>query len=472
MIEKSYGNGQLVYANILQHPLEALCYGLENVLNAYATSYRDAWGIEQVKVPIEKVDPLQWLYAQNDTTKIFWGDRESDFSVAAIGQADCVKCESGDLEDLRVLEKRIAGQKQVRYYGGLRFDSDRNASEIWHEFGTSCFILPRIELQVRQDKTFLVCNLVLPRDFKNAEILLKQIQGLNMKLQSVPEFAGFPISRTDAPIQKQWNAVVEEALEELGSHVEFDKVVLARMVSFKFADFFDRFLLFNSLYASTPNCFHFYFETDGNQAFLGATPERLFRRTKHYVESEAVAGTGRRGNGNESDEAFAEALLLSEKDQREHEYVRQSLIETFSGLCKDMYIEPRPSLLDLNMGRHLKSKFWGILRKGVTDIDVLGQLHPTSAVGGYPSKKAIEAIERLEPFDRGWYAGPIGWLSEEGSEFAVAIRSAHASDTQLSLFSGAGIVQGSLPEKEWEEIEQKISDYIRVLGLDQKSSKY
>jgi menaquinone-specific isochorismate synthase len=94
----------------------------------------------------------------------------------------------------------------------------------------------------------------------------------------------------------------------------------------------------------------------------------------------------------------------------------------------------------------------------------LEKLHPTPAVGGFPTDRALRDIARLEPFDRGWYAGPLGWIAKDASQFVVGIRSGLTEGKRLHLFSGAGIVEGSVPEKEWEEIENKISDFVTLFG--------
>jgi menaquinone-specific isochorismate synthase len=96
----------------------------------------------------------------------------------------------------------------------------------------------------------------------------------------------------------------------------------------------------------------------------------------------------------------------------------------------------------------------------------MAALHPTPAVGGHPTSDALKAIRDLEPFDRGWYAGPVGWIGSRGAEFAVALRCGLVRRDTLSLYSGCGIVEGSKPDAEWKEIEQKISDFIRVFGLE------
>jgi menaquinone-specific isochorismate synthase len=251
-----------------------------------------------------------------------------------------------------------------------------------------------------------------------------------------------------------------------------EKIVLARQVIFRFTESIPRLLLFELLRQATPNCFHFYCQFDDANSFLGASPERLYRRRGRQVESEAVAGTGRRGLPGNADAELGHALLLSDKNQREHAFVRESIRKGFETLCTTMQIEDKASLLDLSMGRHLRSKFQGHLNKGVTDVEILTHLPPTAAVGGHPREKSLRRIRELEPFDRGWYAGPIGWFAREAAEFAVAIRSGLVSDHSLALYSGAGIVEGSEPASEWEEIEQKIGDFIRVLGLDQRRTTY
>ena len=118
-------------------------------------------------------------------------------------------------------------------------------------------------------------------------------------------------------------------------------------------------------------------------------------------------------------------------------------------------------------GRHIRSKVRGTLEDGVTDAALLDAMHPTPAVGVHPRNEALEQIHALEPFDRGWYAGPVGWIGQEASEFAVGIRSGLVRGRTLALYSGAGIVAGSVPDEEWAEIEQKIGDFTGMFGLEQ-----
>ena len=86
-------------------------------------------------------------------------------------------------------------------------------------------------------------------------------------------------------------------------------------------------------------------------------------------------------------------------------------------------------------------------------------------MGGYPSNLALDVIREREPLDRGWYAGPVGWIGVNEAEFAAGIRSGLVSGSMIRLYSGAGIVRGSTPPDEWAEIGHKIGGLARVLGL-------
>jgi menaquinone-specific isochorismate synthase len=131
-------------------------------------------------------------------------------------------------------------------------------------------------------------------------------------------------------------------------------------------------------------------------------------------------------------------------------------------LCDRVDADESPELLLLERKQHLISRLGGTLRAGITDTDILRALHPTPAVGGSPRDNALRELPRLEPFSRGWYAAPVGTFGQDSAEFAVAIRSGLVHGRDVNVYSGAGIVEGSDPEREWEEIENKISDFVKV----------
>lgn len=424
----------------------------------------------RVTEPLElPVHPLRWLGAHPAGEKVYWSGREDGRRVAAAGIADLLTPNTPDGYD--ALHRRIEtalSDSDARYYGGLRFDMGAEPGGAWTPFGAWRFVLPRLELVAGENGTELVCNLVLPRDAgreREKEILA----GISRSPLPSGGPAGelpLPISRLDSPDREGWNLNIEHALSAF-RRGDLEKVVLARRAEFGFAGGLDPELLLANLEAATPGCFHFGLRSEkGAAVFVGASPERLYRREGREVTSEAIAGTLPRGDSEESDEALRARLLGSDKDRREHGYVREGVRESLAGLCDELEVEEGVSEMKLSSRRHLVSGVRGKLREGVTDADLLAAMSPTPAVGGYPGEAARRFLREAEPFDRGFYAGPVGWIGADAAEFAVGIRSGLVDGRRLALYSGAGIVEGSTAKGEWREIEQKISDFAAVLGLD------
>jgi len=358
-----------------------------------------------------------------------------------------------------------SGDRQARYYGGLRFDPLREPDAQWKPFGAYRFVLPRFELQAGDRQAALVCNLVLPRDARRHSEILNQIERLSLSQDTLDDTLPEQISRMDCPDEREWRGDVERALSAF-SEGRLGKLVLARRTELGFAREIDATLLAERLREATPGCFHYYIEPEEGVAFVGASPERLFRREGRVIESEAVAGTRPRGSSEADDAELRDDLLRSEKDKLEHDHVRVGIREALGPLCDELEVEGSVSEMKLASRRHLVSRVRGVLREGVTDAEVLRALNPTPAVGGHPKKGALEEIRSIETFDRGWYAGPVGWIGADGAEFAVGIRSGLVRGRRLTLFSGAGIVEGSVPEAEWAEIEQKIGDFTGMFEVE------
>ena len=425
--------------------------------------------VVSLAVPVGRIDPFRWLSEQRTFPKTYWSGREDGAGVAAVGAADLR--ESGVSEGPGSLSRLLAalpdaGVSEARYYGGMRFDPLRKPDEEWRAFGAYRFVLPRFELHAGEGETALDCNLLLPRDADNAPEILREIEDLALPLGASDASLPIPVSRQDNPGLRGWRENVEQAISAFAEG-RLGKVVLARRAEFGFDGELDTIFLLESLKAATPGCFHFYAEPEDGAVFLGASPERLYRRDGRSVVSEAVAGTRPRGASSADDDGLRDDLLHSAKDLSEHSYVRIGIQEALAPLCEELEMDQDISEMKLARGRHLRSKVRGTLREGVTDAGLLDALHPTPAVGGHPRGEAMEEINALEPFDRGWYAGPVGWIGAEASEFAVGLRSGLVRGRTLALFSGAGIVAGSAPDEEWAEIEQKIGDFTGMFGLEQ-----
>lgn len=422
----------------------------------------------RVSLDQEIPDLLEWLRPHAGRTRIYWSSRDGREKVAAVGVADC-QTASADASGLRtvlapVLDTCAAG---VRLYGGARFDSGGPRDARWKPFGAFRFVLPRFEVRITPEGSSLACNLVLPRDLRFAERAEHNPEHVCNGGMAYSTGIPRPFSRYDDPDEGRWNESILWALDAF-SRTDLDKVVFARKAVYEFTDSLEPVSVLESLASGTMGSFHFCFQPAGAAAFVGASPERLFRQDGPVVETEAVAGTRPRGESADEDSRMAAELTGSKKDRLEHDYVRVSIREQLEPLSTQFHMDRHPAVMKLAATLHLQSRARALLRPGVTSLDVLEALHPTPAVGGYPVQTALEAIREREPFDRGWYAGPVGWIGRDTAEFAVAIRSGLVCRNSLALYSGAGIVYGSTPYAEWREIEHKIGTFMRVIGLGKR----
>lgn len=214
---------------------------------------------------------------------------------------------------------------------------------------------------------------------------------------------------------------------------------------------------------ATTGCYRFCFQPKPGVAFICVSPERLYKRQDRFIRTEAVAGTCPATGNDLADAKLARGLMDSEKDRREHQYVLEAIKHELSSRCHAVHADDNISVMTLARYQHLYAQVEGILDQFHTDAELLRSLHPTPAVGGVPTDKALDWIAQTEPFDRGWYAGPVGWVGCDSAEFAVAIRSALITDNTISVYAGAGIVEGSVPTMEWKELENKIGHYASAL---------
>ena len=252
-----------------------------------------------------------------------------------------------------------------------------------------------------------------------------------------------------------YRAVVARALERIGNG-EFKKIVLARALDLQADQPLHPLRVLNGLRQRFPDCYSFSFANGRGQSFIGASPERLVRVSKGVLETEALAGSIRRGAGASEDAALAAVLRGSEKDLREQRDVLDDIVARLTPLGLELEFLPEPQLRRLANVQHLHTPVRAALPETVRLLDVLAALHPTSAVGGSPREAAVRCIRELEGFPRGLYAGALGWLNARGGgEFFVGIRSALVEGSTARVYAGAGIVAGSTPEKEFAETELK-----------------
>jgi isochorismate synthase len=253
------------------------------------------------------------------------------------------------------------------------------------------------------------------------------------------------------------------------------KVVLSRSLHLSATTPIDLQRLLHNLARRNPSGFTFAVDLpgasagEGRRTLIGASPELLVSRNGMQVVANPLAGSAARSPDPVEDQARAARLLESPKDLHEHAVVIDAVAEAMRPFCKTLEVPALPSLVSTQTMWHLSSRIVGeIADPSISSLTLAMALHPTPAVCGFPTELAHEAIGHIEPFDRGYFTGTVGWCDANGDgQWAVTIRCAEADESSLRLFAGAGIVAGSKPESELAETEAKFRTMLQAMGLGQ-----
>ena len=395
--------------------------------------------------------------------RAFWSQRDRTMTLVGLGVAWGVRV-SGDkrFRQARDWYRDLVGRAEMEgpgvigtgpiALGGFRFDVEAETSPEWARFGDGIMVVPRVCYAWTPEGNWVTENRLIPANGK----------GILPDSDHDMEFAGTPglsfIGR------KRWERSVNSALEVLrGGEVE--KVVLARRYEVERKGEVEVADALSRLIESEKRCSVFAVGV-GGETFMGATPEPLVSLSSEMVECICHAGSAARGSTPEEDRELGEALLGDMKEQREHALAAKSVEEALRGMCDNLTWDAAPRLSKLKNVQHLSTAFRGTNGKGRDILEFVEALHPTPAVAGVPTDRAVKLIRELEGMDRGWYSGPVGWMDDKGrGEFAIAIRSGLVTEDWAYLYGGAGIVEGSNVKKEYAETEMKMRGLREALGL-------
>ncbi|MFC4988694.1 isochorismate synthase [Saliphagus infecundisoli] len=353
-------------------------------------------------------------------------------------------------------------ESRSRALGGLAFHADHGPTPPWTGFPAASFLVPRIQLTRTDRGTWLTA--VGDGERAATDLLAEWEERLERLATMRPSGTKPGVERSRRPTSRSaWRERVEHALARIADG-DLEKVVLAQTLAVELGEGIDVAATVERLRRKYPGCYRFLIDPDaGGRTFFGAPPERLVSMRGDRIETEALAGSVARGESPEEDEELADRMREDEKLEREHEVVVRAIQAQLSPIAADVSVGER-TVRRLATIQHLRTPITA--RAGAADhvLDVVGALHPTPAVGGLPPDPAIETIRAVEGFDRGWYAAPIGWFDAEGDgEFAVGIRSGVASEREVTLFAGNGIVADSDPDEEWAEIQLKFRPVLDEL---------
>ena len=354
-------------------------------------------------------------------------------------------------------------------FGGFSFDPYSIKDNSWGPFGHSLFHLPKYMLTKNKGEYYMTVNLICSpesraSDFEEAEHFSNWLLEKNQEtLLSIPPV----ILKQEEIMEKEWIKSVEKIVAELNGS-ELQKVVLARKMKLEFAEMISSDYILQKLTTQQQNSFTFALEV-GESCFLGASPERLVKIIGNEVLSACLAGSLGRSADPVLDEQLGETLLQDPKNRFEHDLVVTMVNEALQPYCDELNIPQEPKLMKMPDIQHLFTPVSGKIKQGGSIFRIIEDLHPTPALGGVPTKAAMQIIRENEAMDRGFYAAPLGWTDYRGNgEFIVAIRSGLVQGKEAYLYAGCGLVTDSDPEEELIETRMKFRPMLRAMEGESK----
>ncbi|MBN8867425.1 MAG: isochorismate synthase [Solirubrobacterales bacterium] len=436
-------------------------------------------------VPFDCADPVATVFSSRRAGEPFfcWEQPDRDIRLGALGRVREVNSR-GDGRFLEVAAEcaHLSGDAVLVgsggfttgpvWTGGFSFHEEGTAGgrapdSSWSSFEPASMILPELSIQSSESETNLTVNLIVGPGSDPDRLLaaaLARVAGLieNEPPMLDPHPAVAPtIESVLSP--ESYESSVAAAVERIKAG-EIEKVVLAREVVVRAGSAHDPFAIFDALRQGFPACFNFCVGT-GEAAFIGASPELLVRCAGRGVATVGLAGSTRRSSDPAVDDHLAQKLLGSDKDRGEQAVVVRRIVKTLSRISVWVEAADEPEIIKVANIQHLGTPVYAQLAQPRTAIELAGLLHPTPAVGGEPWKKAGRVMAEVEEMDRGWYAGPVGWMDGSGDgEFCVALRSALLRDREAHLYAGVGVVTDSDPAAELAETEIKLGALLPLLS--------
>jgi salicylate biosynthesis isochorismate synthase len=351
--------------------------------------------------------------------------------------------------------------------GGFAFDAEGGRDPQWASLPPALMVLPELSLLRSGDRCHLTLNAVIDGD-SGAEDATDRLRG---RLDGLREATLGPLdpsptggAKIGAPLPPgHYEQAVAAAVERIKGG-DLEKTVLAREITVEAAAAHDPGPILGALREVFPSCFCFCVGTP-EAAFIGASPELLIRRSGAVAVTVALAGSTRRSADPAVDDHLGEQMLHSDKVREEHGIVARRIARSLRP--HSVWVQPaeEPAVVRVANIQHLATPIHAQLADSRSAIELVGLLHPTPAVGGEPRGRGTALIDELEQLDRGWYAGPVGWMdAAEDGEFCVALRSGLLRDRTAHLYAGCGIVAGSDPADELAETEIKLEALLPLLS--------
>ncbi len=227
------------------------------------------------------------------------------------------------------------------------------------------------------------------------------------------------------------------------------------------------FDVYRALRVINPSPYMFFLRL-GDLTLAGSSPEILVRVEEGAVTVRPIAGTRRRGRTAEEDMLLEKELLSDPKERAEH-IMLVDLGRNDVGRVSEpgtVSVDELMSVERYSHVMHIVSSVKGRLKTNLSPYDAFKSCFPAGTLTGAPKIRAMEIIEELEPCKRGVYGGSVGYFGFNGGmDFCIAIRTLVIKDGRIHIQAGAGIVADSVPEKEYEETENKARAMLKAVEM-------
>ena len=448
-------------------------FRFSDLLNAAQKAWGQGCGEDSLlslAMPLDGVDPLQALptLGAGSHFRVLW-DNTPGLCLAASGHCQQLELTGArrfelaqrfcDLTLARVLDGAPHAPAQARSRVLLAFSFFEESTERKIDTGAAPSVqavLPRWQLSRHGQQGWLRVNATIS-SFSEARELAEQCW---LMAEAVQNVTPNPIQTNVIqrhPITDDWQDRYRAPLHQAINLVEtgqLHKLVLAVRNSVRLTAPLDPLPLLRRLRQQQTNSCRFLWQRNANDSFFGASPERLLSLRRGYLRSDALAGTA-------CEDDDGQRLLRSEKDRLEHELVVETITKELQQCGLTPWRRREPHLSRHGSLTHLHTPITAYACDQAP-LKLAKKLHPTPAVAGLPGREAMAWLRVLEPFERGNYAAPIGWIDSQGdADLRVAIRCGHARGHQMELTAGAGLVRGSCPEREMQEINLKLRVLIK-----------
>lgn len=400
--------------------------------------------IARLEKEVPKLDLFSQLSQVPHYPKVYWSHRDNDEKRIAFGRI----LGSYHIPTIRCREKIKGNAFDPRFYGGRSFETSPKKSTLFESFKRQYFFMPKYEIIEKENRFILNEYLISESPFEELEF-----EPADLFFDELNSDFEFNLLRSEhKPSYALWEKSIQHLIKDIQDQ-KLDKAVVARQTEIDLDRPANPYAILKKIQSSFSKSSFFCFQFKKGSAFLGATPECLYTRTNRYLKTEAIAGTTPKGENRN--------LLKSPKELHEFTYVTDFLSSRLKKISSNL-TKKENKTVDIGYLKHLYSEFEAELLPEVQDEKIISSLFPSPALSGFPQKQAIEKIKEIEGVDRHWYASPVGWIAEHSAELIIAIRSCLISKQKVHLFVGNGIVKGSTPQKEWDELNTKMTPFLSL----------